>query len=359
MFSRFKKPIAITLLTSFVMPIAVLAFLFIQTPVAHAVVPVFETNPVLVETQTGFQAAISKFTGFSAFWVTFLEYVLKIFYEYMKLKLLDYLTKLVIKWVTGGDGPQFIGNWDNFLKDAFDLAFESVIHELDADFLCSPFNLNVKIALQIGVPFAKKAECTLDKVVSNIQNFYNDFRTGGWLAFSASLEPQNNLFGAIILTVEEGNKRALSKQFASAQEALANRGWIGTKKCVQSRGDGSCAQYQITTPGSVLADATARAVTNRFGYIENMQQWYGLIAVIVDSYINKLIGAGDEGLGGAESSTPPPVDCELQPELCNIEPPPQQEPPETHFECVNNACAQVSGGGESQCSVDEDCRGSQ
>ena len=85
------------------------------------------------------------------------------------------------------------------MKDAGDIAFDSVIREIGAAGLCSPFGLQVKLALLPVQKFSTQISCTLDKVVKNINNFYVDFSVGGWDGYLLSLEPQNNFYGAMLL----------------------------------------------------------------------------------------------------------------------------------------------------------------
>ena len=114
-------------------------------------------------------------------------------------RIMDYIVDQTVQWIQGGGEPKFVTNWDSFMKDAGDIAFDSVIREIGAAGLCSPFGLQVKLALLPVQKFSTQISCTLDNVVKNINIFYVDFSVGGWDGYLLSLEPQNNFYGAMLL----------------------------------------------------------------------------------------------------------------------------------------------------------------
>lgn len=146
-------------------------------------------------------------------------------------RIMDYIVDQTVKWIQGGGKPKFIGNWNGFLKDVGDIAFDSVAKDLGLANLCSPFGLQLKLAFLPVEKFSQRINCSLDQFVKNIQNFYVDFSVGGWEGYLVSLEPNNNLYGAMILANDEAVKRVIEQKQAAGQEAVASKGFFGAKKC--------------------------------------------------------------------------------------------------------------------------------
>jgi len=174
-----KKQQLIALLLSGAVLINLMApFLFFSAiPRAHAAVPTYETNPVVV-------GSVAKETA-----QTLLEWAMRFVRENLRKRLLDMMVDQIIQWIQGGGKPQFVTDWQGFLGDAANIAAGDFLQEIGAGFLCDPFNLQVQIALYPVPKFTDQITCTLDQVVDNIENFYDDFRNGGWIAGNARTLP--------------------------------------------------------------------------------------------------------------------------------------------------------------------------
>ncbi len=104
----------------------------------------------------------------------------------------------------------------------------------------------------------------------NINNFRKDFRDGGWVAYSTSLQPQNNIFGATLMASNELARRAEKASGASWSEALAGGGFLSTKKCrTDDNGKVIEATCKITTPGDTVGKNVSKAVGADFDFIVN------------------------------------------------------------------------------------------
>src|SRR3989344_1283862 len=98
--------------------------------------------------------------------------------------MLQQITISTVNWINSGfsGSPSFISNYQQFFTNVADQAAGSFIQGSDLAFLCSPFRLQVRIAVaQAYLRYAPS--CTLTDVTSNIQGFMNDFTQGGWPAY--------------------------------------------------------------------------------------------------------------------------------------------------------------------------------
>ncbi len=224
--------------------------------------------------------------------------------------ILDWLTDQIVQWIQGGGEPLFVSDWKGFLNEAANTAIGRVIQESDLAFLCSPLRYQLKLSLLPGRSFRDRIGCTLDDVIANIENFYEDFTRGGWIAYNRLWEPQNNYYGARLILHDEILTRAAEAQEAAKNEALAGSGFLSVKKCKKydeekynkcleatenntelcPREDESfCLEYEIQTPGSIVGRAAGEAITSDIKWAENIKSW---VAAIVNAVINRLITDG-------------------------------------------------------------------
>lgn len=279
----------------------------------------------------------------------------------IKRSILYQFSTQITDWIVKDEKPQFIKSPGKFLEDTARLAVDRTISKI-APNLCEPFRLNVQIQIPTVAreanPFYEQVTCTLDQVTSNIENFYNNFRDGGWVAYQEMWKPQNNYFGAMMLIESE---LAAQQQAAlqMAQDDL-NRGqgfrserqcteWTLHKKieCPAPGPDGSvtasmrramgitemieddcyktsvfaeefpedgsapdlpadaspddyysCTKNEITTPATLTSDISKRAQQTDFDYISQMQSndIENFLETIENAIINKLVKSGVKGL---------------------------------------------------------------
>ncbi len=267
-------------------------------------------------------------------------------------RIMDYIVDQTVEWIQGGGEPKFVTDWDSFMKDAGNIAFDSVIREIGAAGLCSPFGLQVKLALLPVQKFNTQISCTLDKVVSNIENFYVDFSIGGWDGYLFSLEPQNNFYGAILLANDKLVTEIKKSQEKSKKEAEMGKGFLGVKRCkgggigadqtmggrykagdtigkdsqgnpiklTQAEADDMnksvskedtkgmikddngnyCdkGDLETSTPGAVVGDAIGNAITTDTVWAANISSW---VSALANAVVNRLM---KEGLTELSKSKP-------------------------------------------------------
>lgn len=262
-------------------------------------------------------------------WDYFKEYVLKIIIEKFKLKVLDLLNEQVVKWVTKGENEaaKFIGNWEGYLFGAYQTGYNSVGGELRLSKMCDQFKDAVigsnwqysdQPASQNSL-FLDRMNCSLDPLLNQlgttIQEYQSDFRNGAWTAYAEQkTNLQNTYLGAYFLASDEAIIRGRTKQNASQQQGIASKGFIPVKRCIEDLQPGdagppnpnACAEFQITSPAAIFESALDAATQNRFNYIVNADQIVQLVLVVAESFANKLIQTGIDGLFnyGGTGSTP-------------------------------------------------------
>ncbi len=156
------------------------------------------------------------------------------------------LTGSVVNWINSGfqGSPAFLTNPEGYfanLGDQLTGAFISDTGILAG--LCSPFNIDIRLALALGQggqtnPYT----CTLGSIINNVQNstingmsiggfMGGDFSQGGWPAFIALAEPQNNEAGAYLQAHSDLLARIGAKQGQVQQQLLQGNGFLSWQSC--------------------------------------------------------------------------------------------------------------------------------
>lgn len=205
--------------------------------------------------------------------------------------LLDQLVGQILGFIQGDGEPKFVTNWEGLLADAGNKAAGQFAQEIGAGFLCSPFDLQIQLALlPVSTQFSERSGCTLDDIVGNIEAFYDDFNNGGWIAYGNAWLPQNNFFGVLLDATQE---LSIRKEVAAAAEwsaAMAGGGFLSIKD----------ANGNIVTPGRALGDLTSKALGTDIDFVMNAKQLGDYVEAIANSLINRLI---KEGVTGIQSAT--------------------------------------------------------
>lgn len=250
-------------------------------------------------------------------------------------RIIDYIVDQTIVWIQGGGQPKFVTDWQGFLKDVGDIAFDQVIKDVGLAFLCAPFKFQVQLSLLPVQRFQQRIDCTLDDVVKNIEDFYRDFENGGWIAYNEAWQPQNNYYGQMIMIHDEILARTTEQTEAAKNEGLAGGGFLSPKRCVEpeytmeektisepvcSQVDpetGECVSYEtetrieyspvqtgckkeeIVTPGSMVGAAVASGITSDIQWAANIQSWS---SALINAVINRVIKEGVGALKGSGES---------------------------------------------------------
>jgi hypothetical protein len=239
---------------------------------------------------------------------------------FLRKMLLNMLVNDIVKWIQGGGKPRFVTDWQGFLKTAADKAIGQVIEKY-AKFLCKPFSLQLQIALARVPTFDETAKCTLSDVIKNIENFYNDFASGGWKTWIKITEPQNNIYGAYLLALDERYGIEADAREIAKNEAVSGQGFLGDKICREideggqitySDTDGwkedeipegaKCTKWETRTPGKIAGDAISQAVNIDIPELISAKEFAEYASAIVNAAINRVaregiahLTAGSEG----------------------------------------------------------------
>jgi len=238
-----------------------------------------------------------------------LAFLMATLLETLRKQLLDSFVDSIIKWIQGVDEkPMFVTNWRKFLSDVAGEAVGEYIETTKLAFLCQPFNFQVRVSLpQPGRP--PLPTCTLNQIVGNIEDFYQDFRNGGWIAYNEMLYPWNNPYGAYLMALEGQAYEVAAALAEKEKETEQSQGFLNTKRCKAGKettdsatGEKKCLEWELTTPGGLIAGQVQRVLEVDIDYILSAKDFEGYTAAILDALINRLFKAGVNGLLGILTS---------------------------------------------------------
>ncbi len=221
--------------------------------------------------------------------------------ETIKKRFFDMIVDQMVNWIQGGGKPLFIQNWNAFLAQYGNIVTGDLLAELKIAGICKPFGMQLQLAVLQPPRFSGQVKCTLDQVVRNMVGFYNNFSTGGFIAYREQWQPQNNFYGGLLMMMNEKETRIADKRFAANQQVQANNGFLGQQKCDEF---GRCV---IVTPGMQIGAAAAKVIGADLDYIVNSKSMAAYVAAISDALINRVIREGVSGFQGVVSASAPKI----------------------------------------------------
>ena len=217
----------------------------------------------------------------------------------------SFLTSIT-DWINdgfNGSGPRFVSDPASFFADIADRAIGQVVMGSDLNFLCSPFALDVRLALGLNYwsgGFRDRITCTLSDIINNTMNaadrtaYRNSWQS--WLDLTT--QPQNNPYGAYALAKSQIEIRIANQQFVAKTEADWGAGFLSTKRCVESdegealeadldMGVDPCIKYETVTPGKMIQEgisSSLQAEVSEYVAAEDLDAIFGAL-------MNQLIGS--------------------------------------------------------------------
>lgn len=164
------------------------------------------------------------------------------------------MTSNIVQWINSGfqGSPMFITDLGGFLTDIADQVAGEFIEDLGLGILCSPFQLNVRAALEIQYQQSKsrgaQSQCTFSGVIENLENFATGFTNwSDW--FEITTKPQNNQYGALLLAQTELSVSISNAQGEELELLSYGEGFLSMKKC-----DDNGNNCKVVTPGATIKE---------------------------------------------------------------------------------------------------------
>ncbi|MDQ5955337.1 MAG: hypothetical protein QG621_340 [Patescibacteria group bacterium] len=241
---------------------------------------------------------------------------------------LNQITNSVVNWINNGfnGSPAFVTNPNTFFANLADQAAGNYIRGSALSFLCSPFQLQIRIAVAQSYANRNANSCKLSQVIGNINGFMNgNFSAGGWQGFLAfTTVPTNNPYGAYAYG-SLGMSAAITANINEQnRQLLQGNGFLDFKKktrCTTSStradesayrsvrelsgGNGGATQYEIcdlqdTTPGHVIAQSLGATQNSTFTELDMAKSFDEIISALITQLVTRTLQSGLSTLSGTE-----------------------------------------------------------
>lgn len=113
---------------------------------------------------------------------------------------------------------------------------------------------------------ATKCDTFVDE---NFDIFMEDFSAGGgWDMWFKLIEPQNNIFGAIGLALDELEQQRKVEELSDLQEANSGSGYLGRRQCLSTGSSGQCVIWSdVNIPANVAVQALGAVINQNLSFI--------------------------------------------------------------------------------------------
>lgn len=211
--------------------------------------------------------------------------------------LLRSMTYSIVSWINSGfDGsPAFIQDLGRFFTDVADQMIGEYIYGSELGFLCSPFELDVRLTLALQYQeYNNPVECTLSDAIGNAEGSVDDFFAGNFSAggfprwIEAFTYQQNNPYGAAMIASSRLETHVADAQHKAELEATFGDGFLSFKECTPVEGGETEAgtglpeeTCRIVTPGQIISDhLTFELQTDQLELIEADELNESLSAIV-------------------------------------------------------------------------------
>jgi|GEM_PF-4339125 len=196
----------------------------------------------------------------------------------------------IIDWINSGfnGNPTFITNLGKFMTGIADEAIGSILQgDPNLAFLCSPFSLNVKVALGLTFSRRQAPSCTFTQAMNNVRNFMGNFQQGGWPAWlDFTVIDANNPYGAYLLGQAQITLSIQTAQGAISKQLDWGNGFLSKTERVCN--GGKCTDI-VVTPGELIAKQASEVIGGGQTTLLLADELNEIISALVSTLLNKAL----------------------------------------------------------------------
>ncbi len=219
---------------------------------------------------------------------------------------LQQMSKSIVTWINSGfkGSPAFVTDLKGFMLGIADkVAGEFIWGSKELNFLCSPFKLDIKIALDIQYKksrgYQTGTQCKLTDVIKNVEGFGNSLSINNWNQwFQVTNQPENNVYGSLLMAQLNMNDK-VQKTLGIEQKKLDfGKGFLSKEVCTDFQGRTECS---VVTPGTVIEEQLNHSLGSPTRRIEVADEINEIVAALFGQLVQQVF-AGAGGLLGLTKS---------------------------------------------------------
>ena len=216
---------------------------------------------------------------------------------------LEQILHATTDWINNGfeGNPAYVTDPLQFFTKIADNIAGEFIAGSELNFLCSPFQAKIRLALARRHTQRRQFQCTLTNVVANIEDFYNDFSQGGWDAwFIMTQNDVNNPYGAFLETQIELDERIAQALGLQKMRLSWDSGFLGWSECIREDDAGECIERGPTkTPGKVIEDQLENVLGSGVRQLELADEFDELVAALFSQLLKQIFSSAQGLFNGA------------------------------------------------------------
>lgn len=259
---------------------------------ASLVVPVFDK----INTSVAKSNSVSNWKDFGQ---NLLEWAMDLATSFLRRTLLNWIQDAIISAVQGNGVPKLVVNWGDLFEEATAGVQDAFIRQLGLQEFCSPFSIELeKILIDISLPiytpetFKRGNYCTLQNIIGNtkqaFEDFKDDFRQGGFIAFQEAISPQNDFLPSILRNQNELLSREAFASYTTFTEVgIAGQGFKDTKVC-----DKNGENCRSKTVGKTTGDLLSKSAGSDIDFILSAERLTEVLTSIATLLVSTIIQEG-------------------------------------------------------------------
>lgn len=232
--------------------------------------------------------------------------------------MIEHIADSTVDWINSGfnGSPTFITNFDDTLNDVADQTLGEFIEGSPLAFLCSPFSLDIKIALTLQLGGERKAHCTLSDVFENADNALEDLGNDwAWDKWYNVTQPQNNVYGAYTKAYADVTLKLAEAKDKKIVKSSWGGGFLEYQTCEEEKEvsvcdyeTGECRTYKepkkctTQTPGTTINNSLTNVLSlgnDRLAMADEIDEIIGaLLNQLISSVFNSQEGLLKSNPGG-------------------------------------------------------------
>lgn len=206
------------------------------------------------------------------------------------------------RWVASGfqGSPAFVTDLEGFMLNIADKIAGNFIYGTPLRALCSPFKLNIQLALDLGYEKTRgyEAQCRLSQVVGNMDQFLNgDFSQGGWDGWFEVALGESNPYKTKLEAESAMYASISSAQGVQMKKLDFGKGFLSIQDPSCNADAGPCPDV---TPGAVVEsqiNSSLNLPAQRLNVADEINELIGALL----TQLGKEILSGAGGLLGLDS----------------------------------------------------------
>lgn len=169
--------------------------------------------------------------------------------QWAAITVMDRMTLAILNWINSGfkgNGPFYMENGQNFFANIAKEELLGFSATFSGDANLYPFGDTIvrTLILSYQRPFQQVMINNMNSILNgSLQEWEGNFSVGGWGAYTAFVEPNNNIFGAYIESSRNLGRRLEGTQVSTAiniqQELQRSGGFFSDQICVETENGGA------------------------------------------------------------------------------------------------------------------------